>query len=73
MYAVGDYPAVCEQGCHSIHGEIYHVSDTQFRLLDELEWYPDFRVIPTRYGDAWMYIVKAELSQGKELLPGNWP
>jgi gamma-glutamylcyclotransferase (GGCT)/AIG2-like uncharacterized protein YtfP len=49
-------------------GEIYHIDDTQFRLLDELEWYPDFYqriVIPTHYGDAWMYIVKAELCQEK--------
>ena len=76
MYAFGDYPAVCEQGHHAIQGEIYHVSDAQFRSLDELEWYPDFYqriIIPTHYGDAWMYIVKAELCQGKELIPGNWP
>ena len=76
MVAFGDYPAVCEQGRHAIDGEIYHVSDTQFRLLDELERYPDLYqriVIPTHYGDAWMYIVKEDLCLGKELLPGNWP
>ena len=56
--------------------EIYHLSDTQFLLLDELEWYPDFYqriVIPTHYGDAWMYIVIAELCQQKEIIPGCWP
>ena len=76
MYAFDDYPAVCEQGLHTIHGEIYHVTDTQFRLLGELERYPNFYqriVIPTHYGDAWMYIVNVELCQGKELLSGNWP
>ena len=75
MYVFDDYPAVCEQGHHAIHGEIYLVSDTQFRALDELEWYPDFYqriLIPTDYGEAWIYIVKAELCQGKELIPGNW-
>ena len=76
MVAFDDYPAVCEQGRHTIHGEIYHISDPQFRLLDELERYPDYYqriVIPTDYGDAWMYIVKVELCQGKEMIPGSWP
>jgi gamma-glutamylaminecyclotransferase len=75
MYAFDDYPAVCEQGRHAIQGEIYHVSNPQFRVLDELERYPDFYqriVIPTHYGDAWMYIVKAELCEGKEMVPCNW-
>lgn len=76
MYVFDDYPAVCERGRHAIHGEVYHVNDTQFGLLDELEWYPDYyqRIeIPTHYGDAWMYIVEAELCQGKELIRGSWP
>jgi gamma-glutamylcyclotransferase (GGCT)/AIG2-like uncharacterized protein YtfP len=76
MYAFDAYPAVCEQGRHAIHGEVYQVSDAQFRSLDQLEWYPEFYqriVIPTYYGDAWMYVVKAELCQGKEMIPGNWP
>ena len=74
MYAFDNYPAVCEQGLHAIHGEVYHVSDAQFRLLDELERYPGYYqriLIGTYYGDAWMYTVKAELCQGKELIPGN--
>ncbi len=28
--------------------------------------------ITTDFGDAWMYIVKAELCQGKKLIPGDW-
>jgi gamma-glutamylcyclotransferase (GGCT)/AIG2-like uncharacterized protein YtfP len=76
MYAFEGYPAVCVEGRHAIHGEIYRVSDQQFRLLDELEWYPHFyqRIeIPTRHGDAWMYIVRRELCHGKKLLRGRWP
>jgi gamma-glutamylcyclotransferase (GGCT)/AIG2-like uncharacterized protein YtfP len=76
MYAFDDYPAVCEQGHHAIHGEIYQVSDIQLGLLDELEWYPDFYqriLIPTGYGDAWIYIVKAELCHRRKLLAGSWP
>ena len=76
MFAFDDYPAVCLGGQHAIHGEIYQVDDTQFRSLDELEWYPEFyqRIeIPTHYGDAWMYIVKAELCVGKAQIHGVWP
>ena len=49
--------------------------DRQFRVLDDLEWYPHFyqRIeIPTNFGDAWMYIVKLELCHGKRQLPGIW-
>ena len=75
MYEFGDFPAVCVDGQHSIDGEIYLVGGRQFRLLDELEWYPHFyqRIeIPTRHGDAWMYIVRAELCYGKRRLDGRW-
>ncbi len=76
MYAFDDYPAVCLDGRHSIQGEIYHVSDSQFQQLDELERYPEFyqRIeILTSYGDAWMYVVKTELCLGRPGIPGIWP
>jgi gamma-glutamylcyclotransferase (GGCT)/AIG2-like uncharacterized protein YtfP len=76
MFVFDDYPAVCLHGRHPIRGEIYHVSDEQFRLLDELEWYPDFyqRIeIPTDFGDAWMYIVRRHLCRGKQQIEGVWP
>ena len=75
MFEFDDYPAVCLDGDHAIHGEIYRVSKQQFRLLDELERYPDFyqRIeIPTAHGDSWMYIVSYELCLGKKLLAGHW-
>jgi gamma-glutamylcyclotransferase (GGCT)/AIG2-like uncharacterized protein YtfP len=76
MFIFEDYPAVCVDGQHTIHGEIYRVNEAQFGLLDELEWYPDFyqRIeIPTHHGDTWMYIVEAELCEGKQQLHGMWP
>jgi gamma-glutamylcyclotransferase (GGCT)/AIG2-like uncharacterized protein YtfP len=76
MFAFDDYPAVCLGGAHAIHGEIYRVSEQQFGLLDELEWYPDFyqRIeIPTAHGHAWMYIVGRELCHGRKALAGHWP
>ena len=75
MYEFEDYPAVCLHGRHAIEGEVYHVTDRQFRMLDDLEWYPHFyqRIeIPTHFGEAWMYIVKAKLCHGKKQLPGIW-
>jgi gamma-glutamylcyclotransferase (GGCT)/AIG2-like uncharacterized protein YtfP len=53
MYEFEDYPAVCLHGEHAIEGEVYHVTDRQFRMLDDLEWYPHFyqRIeIPTHFG-----------------------
>lgn len=76
MYEFENYPAVCPQGSQAIKGEVYHISDRQFKMLDELEWYPRFyqRIeIPTDWGNAWMYIVKFKLCQGKKQLPGDWP
>ena len=76
MYEFDDYPAVCEQGSDAIHGELYRVTDAQFASLDELEWYPDFYqriVISTEFGNAWMYVVRAELCQGRQRISGRWP
>ena len=75
MYEFEDYPAVCLHGRHAIEGEVYHVNDRQFRMLDDLEWYPHFyqRIeIPTSFGEAWMYIVKFELCHGQKQISGNW-
>lgn len=76
MYLFEDYPAVCLDGAHAIVGEVYQVSNQQFQMLDDLEWYPHFyqRIeISTRYGEAWMYIVTAEKCRGKSLIQGGWP
>ena len=75
MYEFEDYPAVCLHGRHAIGGEIYRVSDRQFKMLDDLEWYPHFyqRIeIPTAHGDAWMYIVRAALCHDKKQIAGVW-
>ncbi len=76
MFEFEGYPAVCVGGSHAVTGEVYQVDDHQFRRIDDLEWYPHFyqRIeIPTRWGDAWMYIVRAELCVGKRLMRGTWP
>jgi gamma-glutamylaminecyclotransferase len=76
IYEFENYPAVCLDGVHAIEGEVYLVNDHQFRMLDDLEWYPHFyqRIeIPTIFGDAWMYIVEAQLCLDKKQLQGRWP
>lgn len=76
MYEFGGYPAVCRDGRHAISGEVYRVSDQQFEILDAFESYPEFyqRIeIPTRWGDAWMYVVEPGLCHGRILVPGRWP
>jgi gamma-glutamylcyclotransferase (GGCT)/AIG2-like uncharacterized protein YtfP len=75
MYEFDDYPAVCRDGRHAIYGEIYRIDDTEFATLDELEWYPRFYqriLIPTDFGQAWMYIVQPELCHGRKKLRGRW-
>ena len=75
MYEFEDYPAVCLHSRHAIEGEVYRVSNRRFRMLDDLEWYAHCSQrseIPTRYGDAWMYIVKIELCHGKKQIAGTW-
>ena len=76
MYQFEDYPAVCLNGKHAIQGEVYHINQRQFKMLDDLEWYPHFYQrleIPTAYGKAWMYYVREELCHDKKRLHGNWP
>ena len=40
MYQFDDYPAVCLNGRQAIRGEIYQVTDRQFKALDDLEAEP---------------------------------
>ncbi len=76
MFDFEDYPAVCLHGKHAIQGEVYHISQREFKMLDDLEWYPHFYQrleIPTVYGDAWMYYLRAELCRDRKRIYGVWP
>ena len=76
MYEFDDYPAVTRPGENAVSGELYRVSRAQFRKLDELEWYPRFyqrMKIQTRFGLAWMYVVRPELCVDRKQCSGSWP
>lgn len=75
MYDFGTYPGVSIGGSTSIVGEIYEIDDQHLAATDRLEWYPDYYqriVIETFHGDAWMYVIREELCEGKLLVPGVW-
>lgn len=60
MVDFGDYPAVVQYGDCSISGEVYEISMDTLATLDKLEEYPDYyqrTIIPTPYGDAWIYVL----------------
>ncbi|MDX1286052.1 MAG: gamma-glutamylcyclotransferase family protein [Draconibacterium sp.] len=72
---LGKYPAVLRQGTTSIHGEIYLVDQETFRALDKLEAYPDFYdrvLIPTEFGEAWMYTLVKKEHNYPVIKSGNW-
>lgn len=62
MYSLGGFPAVVCDGGSSIKGEVYEVEEsTLYGPLDSLEGYPSFynrMLIPTEYGDAWIYYME---------------
>ena len=60
MTDLGYYPAVSLHGTTSIHGEVYEVTTDELATLDVLEGVPDYYhriLIPTSYGEAWMYFM----------------
>ena len=72
---LGEYPAVLCQGDTCIHGEIYSVDATTFIALDELEDYPDMYdriLIPTEFGEAWMYTLAQQDNNYPVIASGIW-
>ena len=74
MYSNGAFPAVIEKGETPIKGEVYRVKDMS--RLDSLEGYPDFynrKLIDTKYGPAWIYMMpEIHSSYWKEVPSGVW-
>lgn len=77
MYRLPGFPAVTFGGETSIKGEVYEVSQDEFKAIDGLEGYPRFydRIeIETPYGLAWMYFFEGPKNEFcSELIEsGDW-
>ena len=75
MFDLGAYPGVTSGGRSSITGEVYEIDRKQFARLDQLEGYPqlyDRKLIPTPFGQAWIYLYKESLAGRKLVVGGDW-
>ncbi len=75
LYSLGPYPVLCLNGKQRIQGEVYRVSQMQMRRLDQLEEYPHYyqrKLIPTPYGQAWIYYHKQTPTNARLIASGNW-
>ncbi|MCG8025700.1 MAG: gamma-glutamylcyclotransferase [Candidatus Thiodiazotropha endolucinida] len=75
MLHLGTYPGVVKGGSTAIHGEIYRVNRKQFIQLDRLEAYPALynrKLIPTRWGKAWIYLYRGNRNARPVIPSGNW-
>lgn len=75
MYALGGFPGVREGGTTPITGEVYQIPENVFKRLDRLEGYPSFygrKKIPTKFGEAWIYLVSEEYVNDHIVTSGIW-
>ncbi|MCG8017682.1 MAG: gamma-glutamylcyclotransferase [Candidatus Thiodiazotropha sp. 'RUGA'] len=75
MFHLGSYPGVVKCGSTSISGEVYLVDALTMNQLDRLEGYPNAytrELIPTPWGQAWIYLYRGSL-QGRQIIQtGRW-
>lgn len=75
MVDLGRYPGVISAGRTAVLGEVYAVSAATISRLDRLEDYPrsyDRRRIPTRFGDAWLYVYRLSSRGARRVRSGDW-
>lgn len=75
MVDLGRYPGVLSGGGTAVLGEVYAVSAATISRLDRLEDYPrsyDRRRIPTRSGDAWLYVYRLSSRGARRVRSGDW-
>ena len=82
MVSLGAFPGVLEADVDNstpVTGEVYEVNDSVFQRLDWLEGYPNFynrKVIPTEYGDSWIYFLEDRDGERYDRYPsvasGDW-
>ena len=77
MHDLGAFPAVSLEGCGTVYGEVYVVSDETLRALDRLEGTPGFyqrtRVSMSSGLEAWVYVMGSEkLATRMVIASGRW-
>jgi gamma-glutamylaminecyclotransferase len=75
MFHLGGYPGVVKGGGSSIEGEVYRVDALIMSHLDKLEGYPNAytrELIPTSWGQAWIYLYRGSQKDRKVIPSGIW-
>jgi gamma-glutamylcyclotransferase (GGCT)/AIG2-like uncharacterized protein YtfP len=80
MRSWGGFPAVYDNGEHSITGELFYVEDDTLEQLDRLEGHPNWYKreeieVTDNEGQvvvAWMYVMPKSKTQGEIVENGNW-
>jgi gamma-glutamylcyclotransferase (GGCT)/AIG2-like uncharacterized protein YtfP len=75
MINMGAFPGAV-RGKEELQGEVYEVDEHTMERLDMLEGYPQFygrEIIPTEFGDAWIYTLKKhEYDSYPRVIGGSW-
>ncbi|MCG7865283.1 MAG: gamma-glutamylcyclotransferase [Candidatus Thiodiazotropha taylori] len=75
MFHLGSYPGVVKNGSTAISGEVYLVDTLTMSHLDRLEGYPHAysrELIPTPWGQAWIYLYRGSLRDRQIIQTGVW-
>lgn len=75
MLDLGPYPGVISGGRARVLGEVYAIDTTTFARLDRLEGYPleyDRRLIPTLWGQSWIYLYRRAKGTEPRIVSGDW-
>jgi gamma-glutamylcyclotransferase (GGCT)/AIG2-like uncharacterized protein YtfP len=77
MISLGSFPAIVPNSIQAtpIYGEVYEINEPVFIRIDRLEGYPTFynrRLVPTKYGAAWVYFLKSPHSPDMIIPDGAW-
>lgn len=75
MLDLGPFPGVVRGGTTGVCGEVYRIDAADLARLDELEGYPvDYtrELIETRFGQAWIYLLRASAADAPKISSGDW-
>ncbi len=74
MFSLGGFPCITP-GSTAITVEVYRVDEETKGNLDSLEGVPHFyheQKIPTKYGEAGIYVITSPTGMGAKIESGDW-